>query len=192
MTRAKCVSRWFAALSLALLLAAPVSAEDGWVSIFDGKTLNGWSMAAHGKAEYKVVDGTIHGKTVEGSPNSFLKSDKVYGDFELEFEVRVHDKLNSGCQIRSKLKGDKFGGRVYGPQVEIEKSPGQSGFIYGEQAGGWQSPEPKSQDKAVNTHSHFKNDGWKGYLEDRRPNSQGDPYQICSRVLKTISEVPTS
>ena len=38
----------------------------------------------------------------------------------------------------------------------------------------------------------FKNDGWKGYLEDRRPNSQGDPYQIASRVLKTISEVPTS
>ncbi|TIO18839.1 MAG: glutamine synthetase, partial [Mesorhizobium sp.] len=28
-------------------------------------------------------------------------------------------------------------------------------------------------------------------LEDRRPNSQGDPYQIASQVLKTISEVAT-
>ena len=37
---------------------------------------------------------------------------------------------------------------------------------------------------------NFINDGYKGYLEDRRPNSQGDPYQICSRVIKTISEVP--
>ena len=37
----------------------------------------------------------------------------------------------------------------------------------------------------------FKNNGWKGYLEDRRPNSQGDPYAIASRILKTISEVPT-
>ncbi len=36
----------------------------------------------------------------------------------------------------------------------------------------------------------FKNNGWKGYLEDRRPNSQGDPYAISSRVLKTIGEVP--
>jgi glutamine synthetase len=36
----------------------------------------------------------------------------------------------------------------------------------------------------------FKNNGWKGYLEDRRPNSQGNPYQIASRVLKTIGEVP--
>jgi glutamine synthetase len=35
----------------------------------------------------------------------------------------------------------------------------------------------------------FVNNGYKGYLEDRRPNSQGDPYAIASRVLKTISEV---
>jgi glutamine synthetase len=34
----------------------------------------------------------------------------------------------------------------------------------------------------------FVNDGYKGYLEDRRPNSQGCPYQIASRVLKTIAE----
>jgi glutamine synthetase len=38
----------------------------------------------------------------------------------------------------------------------------------------------------------FANNDWKGYLEDRRPNSQGDPYQIASRVLKTIAEVATS
>jgi glutamine synthetase len=39
-------------------------------------------------------------------------------------------------------------------------------------------------------HSFIKND-YKGYLEDRRPNSQGDPYAIASQILKTISEVPT-
>ncbi len=38
----------------------------------------------------------------------------------------------------------------------------------------------------------FVNNGYKGYLEDRRPNSQGDPYQIASQVLKTIATVPTS
>ncbi|CLA68868.1 Glutamine synthetase 2 [Mycobacterium tuberculosis] len=37
----------------------------------------------------------------------------------------------------------------------------------------------------------FVNNDYKGYLEDRRPNSQGDPYQIASQILKTISEVPT-
>jgi glutamine synthetase len=40
-------------------------------------------------------------------------------------------------------------------------------------------------------HSFIKND-YKGYLEDRRPNSQGDPYQIASQILKSISAVPTS
>ena len=38
----------------------------------------------------------------------------------------------------------------------------------------------------------FANNGYKGYLEDRRPNSAGDPYQIASQILKTISEVPTA
>ena len=37
----------------------------------------------------------------------------------------------------------------------------------------------------------FVNNGYRGYLEDRRPNSQGDPYQIASQILKTISTVPT-
>ena len=38
----------------------------------------------------------------------------------------------------------------------------------------------------------FVNNAYKGYLEDRRPNSQGDPYQIASQILKTIASVPTS
>ena len=38
----------------------------------------------------------------------------------------------------------------------------------------------------------FRNNDWKGYLEDRRPNSQGNPYQIASRILATIATVPTA
>jgi len=37
---------------------------------------------------------------------------------------------------------------------------------------------------------NFIKDGYKGYLEDRRPNSAADPYQIIERILKTIAEVP--
>ncbi|MAT47792.1 MAG: glutamine synthetase [Verrucomicrobiaceae bacterium] len=39
-------------------------------------------------------------------------------------------------------------------------------------------------------HAFAQND-YKGYLEDRRPNSQGDPYAIASRILQTIATVPT-
>ena len=35
----------------------------------------------------------------------------------------------------------------------------------------------------------FVNNGYKGYLEDGRPNSQGDPYAIAGRILQTIAEV---
>ena len=38
----------------------------------------------------------------------------------------------------------------------------------------------------------FVNNGYKGYLEDRRPNSAGDPYKIASRILQTVSTVPTA
>lgn len=139
---------------------------EGWVKLFDGQTLDGWKIRS-GNATYKVEDNAVVGTTAKGSPNTFLISEQTFDDFELVFDVFLHDNaLNSGVQIRSKLRnpeGDKFGGRVYGPQVEIEASPGQAGFIYGEAAGGWQSPEPDAKDPNVNTHSYFKNNEWNTY-----------------------------
>ena len=37
-------------------------------------------------------------------------------------------------------------------------------------------------------HGFIHND-YKGYLEDRRPNSQGDPYRIAARIIRTLAEV---
>lgn len=145
------------------------SAQENWISLFDGATLKGWKVAAHGKATYEVRDGTIVGTTVEGSPNTFLATEREFGDFELEFEVKVHDQLNSGVQIRSrgKTEADVGEGNVnsvgvfHGPQVEIEASPGQSGYIYGESTKyGWLSPEPKDPE---HSHEHFKNGEWNRY-----------------------------
>ncbi|MGD0914483.1 MAG: glutamine synthetase [Terracidiphilus sp.] len=39
---------------------------------------------------------------------------------------------------------------------------------------------------------NFIKHGYKGYLEDRRPNSEADPYQIVSQIIKSINEVPVS
>ncbi|MCB1229952.1 MAG: DUF1080 domain-containing protein [Verrucomicrobiae bacterium] len=148
----------------AVALTVTAKDSDGWISLFDGKSLDGWEVKS-GFANYEVKDGAIHGTTAEGSPNSFLCSKETYGDFELEFDVKVHDSLNSGVQIRSSLKDidkpNSYGGRVNGPQVEIEASPGQAGYIYGEATGlGWLSPEP--QDKGF-SHNHIKNGEWNHY-----------------------------
>ena len=140
-----------------------------FVSIFDGETLEGWTQK-NGTASYVVKDGTILGTTKEGSPNSFLCSNKLYGNFELQFEVKlINNELNSGVQIRSQTKplndkekqrGDKFG-RVNGPQVEIEATKGkgaESGYIYGEACGGWMNPKDK-----LKPHKHFKDGEWNKY-----------------------------
>lgn len=137
-------------------------AEDGWVSLFNGKSLEGWTQK-NGWASYSVEDGTIHGVTAEGSPNSFLCSVKDYGDFELEFEVKVHNSLNSGVQIRSQTKEVADGkgknnqvGRVNGPQVEIEAGKAEAGYVYGEATGrGWLTPEER-----LKPHANMKDGDW--------------------------------
>jgi len=129
--------------------AAREQKKDEWVSLFDGRSLNGWSIHS-GFAKYHIEDDAIVGSTVKGSPNSFLCTDREYGDFILEFEVLLDPRLNSGVQIRSKIaKAEKvfvFTGRdgkprsrkipadrVYGYQVEIaSERGGASGSIYDE------------------------------------------------------------
>lgn len=117
--------------------AIPDVTSEGWVTLFNGKDLTGWSQK-NGTATYRVENGTIVGKTAEGSPNSFMCTTRDYGNFELTFEVNDDPGLNSGVQIRSLSKADFNNGRVHGPQVEIECAPGESGYIYSEGTGrGW-------------------------------------------------------
>lgn len=145
-------------LAAALTTSAAFSAEA--VALFDGKTLTGWKQN-NGTAKYEVVDGTIVGTTAEGSPNSFLSTEKLYGDFEVEFDVKVDNELNSGIMVRAQTKDGKPDGRVNGPQVEIEASGekgAESGYIYGEAIGGWMTPK----DKLV-PHKKFKDGEWNHY-----------------------------
>jgi len=74
--------------------------KEGWQLLFDGKTLDGWSIKS-GFATYKVDEGCVVGTTKSGSPNTFLCSDAKFADFELTFEVKFDQFFNSGCQIRS-------------------------------------------------------------------------------------------
>lgn len=140
------------------------AADKAWQSLFDGKTLDGW-IQKNGTGTYQVKDGTIVGETAKGSPNSFLCTVEEYGDFELEFDVKlIDDELNSGVQIRSQtkpVKGDQKFGRVNGPQVEIEatwENGAESGYIYGEACGGWMTPKGK-----LVPHKLFKNGEWNHY-----------------------------
>lgn len=83
------------------LISGQLSANgEKWTNLFNGKNLNGWKQVT-GKADFKVVDGAIVGVAKLGCPNSFLATNKEYGNFILEFEFKIDDDLNSGVQFRS-------------------------------------------------------------------------------------------
>lgn len=120
-----------------LFSAAQAKNTDGWQTLFNGKDLSGWHQL-NGKAKYHVENGEIVGTTVSDTPNSFLASDKNYGDFILELELLVDNSMNSGIQFRSLSLPEVMNGRVHGYQCEVDPSArAWSGGIYDEARRGW-------------------------------------------------------
>lgn len=113
------------------------SAQDGWKSLFNGKDFSGWKQL-NGKAKYHIEDDQIVGVSILKTPNSFLCTEKTYGDFIFEVDVKVDPRLNSGIQFRSQSNKDYRDGRVHGYQAEIDPSQrAYSGGIYDEARRGW-------------------------------------------------------
>jgi hypothetical protein len=168
----------FIAAFAIFMINISVFAEEGvWKSLFDGKTLDGWTVRG-GTATYKVEDDMVVGTTVEGSPNTFLCRGP-YGDFELEFDVRCDKALNSGVQIRSHVyeqdtpqpsnpKRIRRAGEVFGYQCEIAPAEGSvSGNFWDEgRHTKWHDDFSKKPQAA----KAFKNDEWNHY----RIVAQGD------------------
>ncbi|SNZ00057.1 protein of unknown function [Flagellimonas pacifica] len=148
-------------LVLAIMASCNQKPKDDtpWISIFDGESLDGWTVKG-GNAEYSVSDGSIVGKTKHNTPNTFLTSNKMYGDFILDLEYLVDSTMNSGIQIRSNSIPGYHNGRVHGYQVEIDPSDrAWSAGIYDEGRRGWLNPLSKNE-AAQNA---FKQNDWNHY-----------------------------
>ncbi len=134
-------------LRILLLLSIPFSlfaqSQNGWQNLFNGKDLKGWKRLA-GKATYTAEGGCIVGRTVINSGNTFLVTEKEYGDFILELDVFVEDTAgNSGVQTRSHydVAGNKGNGKVYGRQCEVDPTSRKwTGGIYDEGRREWLYP----------------------------------------------------
>lgn len=146
-------------LLLTTLLFGFMKPKEKWQYLFNGKDLKGWTQKG-GKALYEVKDKAIVGTAVIGTANSFLCTEKEYGNFILELEVKVDTLMNSGIQIRSHSKPDYKNGVVHGYQIEIDPSTrAWSGGFYEEQGRGWLQDlknDPAAQ-KAFNKY------GWNKY-----------------------------
>ena len=153
--------------SICAIILLSVHSFAQWKDLFNGKDLKGW-VKKNGNAEYKIVNNTIVGVSQLNTPNSFLCTEQIYGDFVLELDVKVEAGLNSGIQIRSLSDPAFMAGKVHGYQVEID--PGDrawSGGIFDEGRNGWLYPlsvNPKGQ-KA------FKMGQWNKYHIEAIGNS---------------------
>ncbi|MFH0841947.1 MAG: DUF1080 domain-containing protein [Bacteroidota bacterium] len=73
------------------------SADDGWITIFDGKTTTGWrgyNKTAFPEKGWEVVDGTLHCMSPGGGGDIIY--DRKLSNFELELEWKISPVGNSG------------------------------------------------------------------------------------------------
>ena len=117
--------RFLGFLILATCSASPQT-DEGWTSLFDGKSLNGWSP--RGGGVWTVDQGSILGVTGSGQ-YGWLCSEKTYGDFILEVETKIEGAGNSGVQVRSHIDAKDL---MTGYQFDLDRSRPSSGRLYDE------------------------------------------------------------
>ncbi|MGW8316351.1 MAG: 3-keto-disaccharide hydrolase [Bacteroidales bacterium] len=121
--------------------------DEGWISLFNGKDLEGWVIRClpedSGKQYWKVSGGFIECNSM-GDPGHnyvWLVSEREFSDFhlKLEFQVFRASPGNSGVQFRSRYdvaNETGNGGWLNGPQADIHgPAPWRTGMIYDETKG---------------------------------------------------------
>ncbi|MFK8008828.1 MAG: DUF1080 domain-containing protein [Saprospiraceae bacterium] len=111
---------------------------DEWVSLFNGKNLDGWIN--HGSEKWYVQDGEIICESGPKAEYGYLSTVDFYDDFELSLEFKQEANGNSGVFFRSTLEGTK----ITGWQAEVAPPENNTGGIYESYGRGWLiKPDPK-------------------------------------------------
>jgi len=112
--------------------------DNKWVSLFDGKTTDGWTPRGNVQ-KFEAINGELH---LLSKGNIWVLSDLEMKDFEVECEVKIpldYEKFNSGLGFR--LTGKN--GKPKGYQFEIDRY--KPGAVYGIGLGGWLYPQKKQE-----------------------------------------------
>jgi hypothetical protein len=137
----------------------PSGNERGFVRLLPYQGMEGWKIVG-GKAVIERDGDTLHGHGSSGR-NTFLMSDRVFGDFIMEGEIKINAGGNSGWQIRSHQPkpGNRDSG-IRGYQIEVDSTQRRwSGGFYDELRRGW--IHPFEDDQAAR--QAFKTDEWNHY-----------------------------
>ena len=128
--------RTFIYLSIATCMTSPHlqgnEPPEGFIRIFNGRDLSGWSGDSSWKVEDEALTGTTDGTL---KANSFIVwQGEALRNFELITLVRVSPGGNSGIQYRSQMRPDLGPYRLSGYQCDVvEKVPAYHGMLYEEQ-----------------------------------------------------------
>ena len=150
---------------IAILLLATsglIAVEPEFVELFDGKTLNGWTLVGGHGSGYLVKDGMIVCPK-DGGGNLF--TEKEYANFIFRFEFRLEPGGNNGVGIRAPLEGDAA---YVGMEIQIldnedpkwkdlrpaqyhgsvyDVIPAQRGFL--KKPGEWNSEEIRAEGRRI-------------------------------------------
>ncbi len=130
-----------ACLVLIQAIAAPVFAQKGYKSIFNGKDLTGWTI--YGTEKWFVADGLLVCESGPDKGYGYLATDKSYKDFELTVDFKQQANGNSGIFFRSSIEGTK----ITGWQAEVAPPGHDTGGIYESYGRGWLIKPDKEKDK---------------------------------------------
>ncbi len=135
----------FIGLIISICVHSSVSNEpaaQGWVPLFNGKDLTGWTVKCkekdRSKSFWQVDNGTILANSLDAKGHDYvwLMTKREYQDFELrlKFQAYKNSPGNSGVQIRSRY--DENEGWLNGPQIDINPpGPWRTGMMWDETRG---------------------------------------------------------
>lgn len=114
------VKYWYRLICVILALQTSMTfgQEDGWFSLFDGETLNGWKQSTEGTS-FSVVDGAIVAK---GAPKGHLYYDgdvqqHNFRNFELKLQVKTMAGANGGVYFQTAYQPDGWPAQGFEAQV---------------------------------------------------------------------------
>lgn len=117
--------------ALAFTILPLLAAEDGWINLFNGKDLDGWT-ASENKDSCKIDDGKI---VLHGPRSHLFYTGKINGgnftDFEIKLEIMTTPGSNSGVYFHTKYQEKGWPSKGYEAQVNnTHKDPKKTGGLY--------------------------------------------------------------
>ena len=118
----------FSTVSVTFCFAADDAEEQGkWISLFDGKSMDGWEKVGKKASVWEVQDGSLAGS---GSQSMLVCTKGPYKNFRYRVEAKINDKGNSGVYFRAKRKPTFRDG--YEAQIDsTHRDPIRTGSLYG-------------------------------------------------------------